>query len=215
MKPRRLRFGAVLAVCAAPVILASCAGTARKTGEVNAPRGAADASHASSPADQAPGAAQAPPAADSPVGRRSGLGREDAEVAQADEPPTVEQDPIDPALVIGPVAESPGVSASIEETASAPARTAGRRVTGRPLWWFAEVRRSQGVVRVCAEGIGMTANHALENATSRALRRAGLDPTSRPNDFERTMRVEQLPHRSVSRNRWVAYVMLEVSDTDR
>lgn len=89
-----------------------------------------------------------------------------------------------------------------------------RREDGRPLWWFEDVERDGGIVRVCAEAIGESILQARRNAIARGRARAGrLGLADGSIEYER---IWIWPTRETGqvRTRYAAFVMLRIIENE-
>ena len=117
---------------------------------------------------------------------------------------------------VTPVVQAPaksGIEAPVEGRAGA----ASKREDGRPDWWFREVSREGGRVKVCAEALAPSMvearRAALDAARTKARKAIGIDGAGAiPEEEVVYAWAWPLPHASVGSVRYAGYVMLDGRD---
>ena len=154
----------------------------------------------------APAKTQTPaPAPESTMGPRTPAAAEPA-VADATQPPPAPAEP---------TTDAPSAAAEPPRPApSASARAPGAsRDDGRPNWWFADARREDGRVALCAEALGAdmaTARDAsLQAARARMRQELGLTGAAAiPGERIERAWVWPLPNSKVGPSRYAGYVWI-------
>ncbi len=117
-----------------------------------------------------------------------------------------------------PITRAPTVPALAPVAPTSPANAATRE-DGRPDWWFREVERNQGRVKVCAEALAPSMvearRAALDAARTKARRAMGLAGQAAIPDEEVVYAwAWPLPHARVGTVKYAGYVMLNGRESE-